>query len=200
MRPLRGGTFTLLPADAVTSCVEVTEQDHEIPWRPESIGGYCSDHVFVSVSACGGTDPGGGESAAELQVKVIERLVSVDNSFGDGDPFDRVGVETVIGGDADRPLEPLALGMIVAALRSLATVELVPNAEAAIESYLENEGEGQAGVVAFASIDEFRIDGDRADIEVELWCGLECAIGLVYRAILEVDGWEIAETIPLYIA
>jgi hypothetical protein len=131
---------------------------------------------------------------AELQAEAIERLVTVDNTFGGEDAFDRIEVAKVIGADTSRPLEPLALEQIAAALQPVGKVVFITDAKSAIDRYFEQEQQGQAERVVVVGIDDLRIDGDRAEIEMALWCGSLCGTWFTYEAKLGADGWEILGT------
>ena len=48
--------------------------------------------------------------------------------------------------------------------------------------------------VAVASMDDVRFDGERAEIEMRLWCGSLCGVFLTYEAVLGSAGWEILGT------
>jgi hypothetical protein len=130
------------------------------------------------------------EERAELLAGAVERIVTVDNSFGGGDPCDRIEVATVVGGDPARPVEPLALELIAKSLEPVAAVEFIDDAQAAIEQYFEAAPQG----VAVVSIDDVRIGGERAEVDLLLWCGNLCAVALTYEAELGPDGWRIIGT------
>ena len=113
----------------------------------------------------------------------------VDNSFGGGDPFDRIEVARV-GGKAGEPLGPLALESIAQSLEPVAKVKFIDDPEAAIQKYFDRSTTG----VAVVTVDDVRIDFDRAEVDVGLWCGSLCGIWLTYEAELGPDGWEILGT------
>jgi hypothetical protein len=138
-------------------------------------------------------EPPESPETAQLLADAIERLVTVDNTFGGGNPFARIEVATVIGADPDWPLEPLALEMIAAAIQPLAAVEFIPDAKAAIDRYFEAERAG-GDLVTVVSIDDVRIDGDRAELDMALWCGSLCGTWFTYEAKLGPGGWEILGT------
>jgi hypothetical protein len=127
---------------------------------------------------------------AGLVAGAVARIVTVDNSFGGGDPFDRVEVADVVGADAARPVAPLARELIAEAIQPLAEVEFIPDAEAAIARYFE----GPPRAVAVVSVDDVRVDGDRAEVDLTLWCGSLCGVSLTYEATLGGGGWEILGT------
>ena len=97
---------------------------------------------------------------------------------------------TLIGGDASRPVDPLALELTADELSDRFPVELVSDADATIADNFDNETIG----MAVASIEDVRIDGERAEIEMRLWCGSLCAVFLTYEAELGSTGWEILGT------
>jgi hypothetical protein len=139
------------------------------------------------------TEPAEDAETAKLFADAIERLVTVDNTFGGGSPFDRIEVATVVGADPDRPLEPLALELIAAVIQPLATVEFIPDAKAAIDRYFEAERVG-GELVTVVSIDDIRIAGERAELDMALWCGSLCGTWFTYEAKLGAEGWEILGT------
>ncbi len=136
------------------------------------------------------TSPPEDADRAALLAAAVERLVTVDNSFGGGDPFDRIDVARSVGGDAAEPLGPLALELIAASLEPVATVVFIDDPEATIAEYVDASTPG----VAVVTVDDLRIDGDRAEVDVGLWCGNVCGIWLTYEAELGTDGWEILGT------
>lgn len=128
---------------------------------------------------------------ARLEADAIVRLITVDHGFGTGSPpFDLVQLATLIGGDASRPVDPLALELTADELSDRFPVELVNDADATIADNFDNETIG----MAVASIDDVRVDGERAEIEMRLWCGSLCAVFLTYEAELGSNGWEILGT------
>lgn len=126
---------------------------------------------------------------AQLLALATERIVTTDNSFGGGDVFDRVEIETAVGGGTGEPLAPLERELIAAAIEDVATPVFIPSAADAIDSYFP----GQAGV-AVVSVTDLRIEGDRAEIDMSLWCGSLCAIFLTYEAELVNGAWRILGT------
>ena len=129
---------------------------------------------------------------ARLQADAIVRLITVDHGFGTADPpFDLVQVVTVIGGDASGPaVSPQALELTADELSDRFPVDFVADADKAIDDHFDQQTIG----VAVASIDDVRVDGDRAEIEMRLWCGSLCGVFLTYEAILGSAGWEIIGT------
>lgn len=148
--------------------------------------------AVLAASGCGDSaesPSGGGDAAlAGLQADALERLVTVDNSFAEGVfPFSRVHIVTVIGDEPDRPLDQLALDRISDALEPLAPVVFVPNTEDAIDDLSVESAGGEA----VAGIENLRIEGERAEIDMRLWCGSLCGIFLTYEAELTDDTWQI---------
>ena len=156
------------------------------------------DDGVVTAATIESADAGTGAGAtppedagrAELIAEAVERLVTVDNSFGGGDPFDRVEVAKNVGNDSKQPLGPLALELIAASLEQLGDVEFVDDPDAATEKYFDANTTG----IAVVTVDDVRIDGERAEVDVGLWCGSLCAIRVTYEAELGPDGWEILGT------
>jgi hypothetical protein len=133
----------------------------------------------------------GIERLARLEAAAIVRLVTVDHGFGGGNPpFDLVQVATPVGGDASRPLEALALELTAGTLTGRFPVEFISDADATIAEHFDRQTTG----VAVAAIDDVRIDADRAEIEMRLWCGSLCGVFLTYEALLGSSGWEIVGT------
>lgn len=136
-------------------------------------------------------DEAGDTVLADLEADAIARLVTVDNSFGpEADPFDIVNVGTLIGGDVDRPLEPRALDLIEAALEGSEEIVLVADVEKLIDELFEQNTIG----AAVASIEDLRIDGGRAELDMRLWCGSLCGVFLTYEAELTDTAWDILGT------
>lgn len=154
--------------------------------------------LCLVVAACGddgSTGPGGDDPVetglADLEADAIVRLVIVDNSFGpESDPFEIVNVGTLIGGDADRPLEPRAHDLAAAALGGSAAVVFVDDVEGLIDDLFEQNTIG----AAVASVEDLRIDGGRAELDMRLWCGSLCGVFLTYEAVLTDTGWDILGT------
>ena len=135
-------------------------------------------------------DDAGETSLANLQAAAIVRLVTVDNSFGpDADPFDTINIGTLIGGDTDQPLQPGALDQIKTALEASAEIVFVDDVEATITELFDQNTLG-----AVASIEDLRIDGERAELDMRLWCGSLCGVFLTYEAELTDAGWELLGT------
>jgi hypothetical protein len=133
----------------------------------------------------------GTERLARLETAAIVRLVTVDQGFGTGNaPFDLVQVGTAIGGDTARPVDALALELIADTLADRFAVEFVSDTDATVAAHFDNQTMG----VAVAAIDDVRIDADRAEIEMRLWCGSLCGVFLTYEAVLGSSGWEIIGT------
>jgi hypothetical protein len=137
-----------------------------------------------------GTTPPEDAGRAELIAEAVEQLVTVDNSFGGGDPFERIEIARNLADDPQRPLGPLALELIAKALEPHGTVVFVDDAEAATQGYFEENTVG----VAVVTVDDVRIDGETAEVDVGLWCGSLCGIWVTYEAKLGPDGWEVVGT------
>ena len=135
-----------------------------------------------------GSVDSGTERLARLETAAIVQLVTVDHGFGSGSPpFDLIQVGTSIGGDTSRPVDLLALEMTADALAGRFPVEFVSDTETTIAEHFDGETIG----VAVAAINDVRIDDDRAEIEMQLWCGSLCGVFLTYEAVLGSSGWEI---------
>ena len=154
--------------------------------------------LLVAV-ACGDDDaspsPPGDESRDDvlddLEAAAIIRLVTVDNSFGpDTDPFDIINVGTLIGGDANQALQPSARSQIATALEASAEILFIDDVEAVIDELFDQDTTG----TAVASVEDRRIDGERAELDMRLWCGSLCGVFLTYEAELTDAGWEILGT------
>lgn len=163
------GRVTFTVEDGVVTDATIEEEDEQVVLPPD-----------------GSED----ESKAELLARAVERLLTIDNTFGGENPFVRIEVANVVGGDPDRPVEPLALELIADSLQRLATVEFIPDAKAAIDRYFD----GPPKPLAVVSIDDVRIDGERAEIDLAMWCGSLCGTWLTYEAELGAGGWEILGT------
>lgn len=131
------------------------------------------------------------DAQARLQADAIVRLVTVDHGFAAGSaPFEQILVANLVGGRATQPVEPLALEIVSDELSAQAQVEFVIDADAAIEEHF-----AQSAGVAVAVIDGVRIDGERAELDMRLWCGSLCGVFLSYEAVRGPAGWEITGTI-----
>ena len=97
----------------------------------------------------------------------------------------------MIGGDTSGPaVSPRALELTADELSDRFPVDFVADADKAIADHFDQQTIG----VAVASIDDVRVDGDWAEIEMRLWCGSVCGVFLIYEAILGYAGWEIIGT------
>ena len=144
----------------------------------------------VLMWSCGDAagDGGGANTDAEqadLAASAVIRLVTVDNGFeGDAVPFAEIAIGTAVGGAADRSLDAEAKDLITSGLG--VPVRFVDDADAEIAS--SGAGSGDKAVVV---IEDLRIDGDAAEVEMRLWCGNVCGVYLTYGAGLGDDGWTI---------
>lgn len=129
---------------------------------------------------------------ARLQADAVVRLVTVDHGFAsDTFPFDTVIVSSVFTDDTGRQVEPLALELIAADIQADAAVKFIDNPDAEIADLAASETSG----VAVVRIEDIRIDGDRAEIDLGLWCGNACAVFLTYEAEFANDQWTVAGTV-----
>ena len=154
--------------------------------------------LCLVVAGCGDDDsavPAGDRASetvlADLEADAIVRLVTVDNSFGpEADPFDIVNIGTLIGADADQPLESRARDLIETALEASAEIVFVDDVEVLIYELFEQNTTG----AAVASIEDLRMSGERAELDMRLWCGSLCGVFLTYEAELTDTGWDILGT------
>ena len=116
----------------------------------------------------------------------IERLVKVDNSFGGGTPFERIEVENRVGGAAASVFESAERDLIAGAINDVAEVVFIDDSRLAIEGYFE-----QAEPVAVVSVSALRVEGERAEVDLQLWCGSTCGVFLTYEAVREAGSWRI---------
>ena len=161
--------------------------------------------IVVAATACGGDGPGAREPAsnggtgdvanedvarAELVAAAVHQLVTRNNSFGGGDAFDLVEVAELIGADVSRPLQPLTRELIALAIEPSARVMFVQGADAEIDRLFDEAPQR----VAVVSVEDLHIAGQRAELDMRLWCGSLCGVFLTYRAELTERGWEILGT------
>ena len=133
-----------------------------------------------------------GSTSNELISSAIVRMISQDNSFGGGIPFDLVYVATVVTADfAD--VDPTALDQVAAALAGRVDVEFIVDAEGKITDLFGAEGESEL-LRAVVSVDDVRIDDKTAEVDVGLWCGSLCGVWLTYAAELVDGAWMITGT------
>lgn len=129
-------------------------------------------------------------NAAAILAASVKQILTVDHSFGVGSPppFDDVRVATAIGGTSGAPLAPLQLESIAAAVEATgATVEFTSDPRALIDELFDANQPGVA-VVTVSSVD---VDGDRAEVGMDLWCGSLCGVFLTYEAVLTDGAWTV---------
>ena len=147
--------------------------------------------TVASLDATGGSPAASeDEQRAELVAAAVTRLVMSDNSFGGGDVFDRVEVAEVIGGDPTRQLQSLTRELIALAIDPTARVVFIPDADAAIDRLFD----GMTQPVGVVSVEDARFHGDRAELDMRLWCGSLCGVFLTYEAELTEKSWQIRGT------
>lgn len=132
--------------------------------------------------------------AAAIVAAATTRLLTVDHSFGPdvSPPFSDVRVASTAGGTGGIPLAPLTLEMIASAVQDTgATVQFVDDSRAMIDDLFDGATPG----VAVLTVGSLRMDGDRAEVEMQLWCGSLCGVYLTYEAIQSDDGWTITDTV-----
>lgn len=127
---------------------------------------------------------------AELVAAAVERLVTVDNSFGGTDVFDDFRIARVIASDPNRPLEALDRELIADALSDLGEVRFIDDADTEIEKLFADSPAG----VAVVSVEDVLLLDDRAEVELRLWCGSLCGVFLTYEAVPDAAGWDIVGT------
>jgi len=154
--------------------------------------------VALVATACG--EPAGAAASTEadrarLFALALRQLVTVDSSFGSGNPFSAflvrssvdpaAGAATVAG--PVRPLSPAESGAIEAALADLAPVRWIGNPAAGRSEDLRPIIEG----AAILGVGEPRFDDAGALVPVSLWCGGLCGTWLTYRLTAEDGDWTL---------
>jgi len=137
--------------------------------------------AVLAVSSCG--DDNGDDEAAipddlvmMLETDAVSRIVDEDSGLDpETDPFSEIIVASDIGGDTERPVDPNVVGLLgYSGRRARFTND--PDAEIAeLEAVTTTD-------IAVVVIDDLRVDGERAEIDVRLWCGDGCDIALSYEA------------------
>ncbi len=139
-------------------------------------------------------------ATADLITDAVVRIVTEDNSFGGGMPFSVVYIGTALG-SVEEGLEPLSLEMIAAALQDQVEIQFIVEAEDKITELRAAEAGAIGAGAAVVTVEDVRIEGDRAEIDVALWCGSLCGIWLTYEAKPSADGWDIIGTVgPIAVA
>lgn len=148
--------------------------------------------VEVPIEDAGTTVPPAELDPAEaaLVSDAIVRVLTEENTFGGGMPFDIVYVATSMT-STGAALDPLSLEMIAAALQDQVRVEFVTSFEEQVAELMAANDAGDARLPVVASLEALRIDDARAELDVALWCGSLCATWLTYEAEAAGDGWEI---------
>ncbi len=125
------------------------------------------------------------EVRAALLADALERLTTVDNSFGGGDVFD----EFLIGssGEENAVLYPIDHDFITASLGTLGNVVFVSDPDAEMEALFGEPIDG----TAVLSVERVLLLDDRAEVELHLWCGSLCGVFVTYEAVPVDGGWEI---------
>jgi hypothetical protein len=136
-----------------------------------------------------------GATPAELVSGAIVRMITEDNGFSEGSPFGTVYIATLITADFS-DVDPAALDQAAAALRGRMSIEFIADAEGKITDLFSAEGTetSQPMQVAVVSVDDVRIDGDKAEVDMGLWCGSLCGVWLTYAAELVDGAWMITGT------
>ena len=134
-----------------------------------------------------------GAESADLLSAAIVRIITEDNGFGGGDPFQTVYVATLVSSDFS-DIDPLALEQVAAALQDRMSIEFIADVEGKITDLFSLEGDPGATMAAVVSVDDVRIDGLTAEIDVAMWCGSLCGVWLTYEAELVDGAWQILGT------
>jgi hypothetical protein len=117
-----------------------------------------------------------GALAELLETDAVLRIIDDEGGRDpESDPLREIVVASAIGGDTDRPVEANVVGLLEFGGR-VARFTDDPDAEIA---ELEEVGTTDIAVVV---IDDLRVDGERAEIDVHLWCGNACDVALTYEA------------------
>lgn len=131
------------------------------------------------------------EVLGQLQAEAFLRLLTVDHSFAsDSLPFETVIVSLLVADDSGRQLQPLAMELIAAQIEPDAALKFTEDPDAEIADLVQSRTAG----VAVTRIDDIRIDGAHAEIDVNLWCGNACGVHLTYEADMEGSQWIITGT------
>jgi hypothetical protein len=83
------------------------------------------------------------------------------------------------------------LELIAAAIQADTAVKFTQNPDAEIADLAASQTSG----VAVVEIEDIRIDGNQAEVDLGLWCGTVCGICLTYEAELEAEAWSITGTV-----
>lgn len=135
-------------------------------------------------------DVAGDPVLAQLQADAIIRLVTVDHQFAsDTLPFDTVIVSAAVLSTSES-LQPLTLELIAASLQDDAVVKFTQSPDDEIADLTDRE----AAAAAVAEIEEIRVNEDRAEVDLSLWCGNACGVYLTYQAELDTGRWKITGT------
>ena len=133
-----------------------------------------------------------GPTSNELISGAIVRMITEDNSFGGGIPFDIAYIATLVTADFG-DINPVALDQVTAALAGRLEIEFIADAEGKITDLFGAEGQSALSV-AVVSVDDIRIDDGTAEIDMGFWCGSLCGIWLTYAAELIDGAWMITGT------
>lgn len=127
---------------------------------------------------------------ADLLAAALQRLITVDNSFGGRVVFDDFRVGAFLGRDPAQPLTAPDRDAIAAALSEYGRVRFIADPSAEARALFDETPPG----VAVLSIDRLLMLDDRAEIELSLWCGSLCGVYLTYEAAPTDAGWDILGT------
>jgi hypothetical protein len=138
------------------------------------------------------------QAQAELLAEAVLRLLTVDNTFGGGDPFADLRIAMFIDDDPGRPLQGLELELIAAAVEGLGSVRFIDDAGALTRELFEAaspESVVSPEQVAVVTINDVLLLDDRAEVELSLWCGPLCGTYLTYEAVPSDGMWDITGTV-----
>jgi hypothetical protein len=152
------------------------------------------------------TSPALDTTSAVLAAAVLYRA-TVGNSWDDPDRFNTLHIVErlgephddgfITGVDAGRPLTDSERSAIEAALAPR-TVRWVPSRESVIGDQPSSTILERDAVITIA---EPEIDGPRAEVGTELWCGFTCGLGTISVLELSPAGeWTVTEQIGGYTA
>ena len=182
--------FLVVVAVAALICVSCGSGDDSTSLTEDDMVGNGAD-IAETTTVSPDINAPDEPSHADLQAAAIVRLLTVDNSFGPGaEPFATINVGSLIGGDANSPLEPLAIELIASEFDGTTEVIFIADVETLIGKLFDQNAIG----MAVASIDQLRVTDSRAELDMRLWCGSLCGVFLTYEAEMIDAGWEILGT------
>lgn len=128
--------------------------------------------------------------AAAILAASVKQILTVDHSFGvdSPPPFSDVRVADALGGTGGAALAGLHLEAVAEAVQDTgATLEFTSDPRAMIDELFDAQLPG----VAVVTVEALHLDGDRAEVEMQLWCGSLCGVFLTYE-VVQTDGtWTV---------